>query len=320
MEIRATLLTLFLNSTKHITKNMAKSSDSGGTIFKTGLFAILAGLAFWIFNRSSGTGGDAVDIEKPTTEAPTSPAEVKSEKVPDYLPKSKGGEEVQHTWFTLSYSEDHEQAAWVAYELTRKQLDNKWADRAGMLFRPDPNVRTESATPRDYTGSGYDRGHLCPAADMSFDTTALQETFFMSNISPQAKGFNTGVWREMEELTRDWARKYDRIFVVTGPILSRKGIAQIGFSKVTVPVGFYKAIYAPKQHIAIGFAVPNQKSDKPVMEYAFNLDYVEQLTNIDFFPELMSGSNEAPEKELDKSLWPVNEKRYNMRVQQWNKD
>jgi endonuclease G, mitochondrial len=187
-----------------------------------------------------------------------------------------------------------------------------------MTFMPDPNVRTESATPRDYTGSGYDRGHLCPAADMSFDTNALRETFFMSNISPQAKGFNTGIWREMEELTRDWARKYGRIYVVTGPMLSRPGIAQIGFSKVTVPVGFFKVMYAPKQEIAIGFVVPNQKSDRPVMEYAFHLDYVEKLTGIDFFPELLGGDNESVEKEVDKSQWPVNEKRFTQRVALWN--
>jgi endonuclease G, mitochondrial len=301
---------------------MARKSDAGGTIFKTGLFAILAGLAFWIFNRSSGTTDSPTDpqTQSPTEQAdkkPTPPEDIKAADVPDYLPKFKG-EEVAHTWFTLSYLEDHEQAEWVAYELTRQQLDNNWASRAGMTFMPDPNVRTESATPRDYTGSGYDRGHLCPAADMSFDTNALRETFFMSNISPQAKGFNTGIWREMEELTRDWARKYGRIYVVTGPMLSRPGIAQIGFSKVTVPVGFFKVMYAPKQEIAIGFVVPNQKSDRPVMEYAFHLDYVEKLTGIDFFPELLGGDNESVEKEVDKSQWPVNEKRFTQRVALWN--
>ncbi len=301
---------------------MAKASDTGGTIFKTGLFAILAGLAFWIFNRSSNsTIPDPVP--QPTSQSPTSspgtstPEDIKAADVPDYLPKFKG-EEVQHTWFTVSYLEDHEQAEWVAYELTRKQLDDNFASRAGMTFMPDPNVRTESATPRDYTGSGYDRGHLCPAADMAFDTNALRETFFMSNISPQAKGFNTGIWREMEELTRDWARKFGRIYVVTGPILSRPGIKQIGFSKVTVPVGFFKTIYAPKQEIAIGFAVPNQKSDRPVMEYAFHLDYVEKLTGIDFFPDILGGDKEGPEKEVDKTQWPINEKRFTQRVSLWN--
>ncbi len=286
---------------------MANSSDSGGVIFKTGLFAILAGIAFWIFNRGSGST-DSSDSspnteQRASTNEGTAPEDIKAADVPDYLPKYKG-EEVQHTWFTLSYLEEHEQAEWVAYELTRKQLNQNWADRAGMAFMPDPNVRTESATPRDYTGSGYDRGHLCPAADMSFDTTALRETFYMSNISPQAKGFNTGAWRQMEGLTRDWARKFNRVFVVTGPILSRPGIQQIGFSKVTVPVGFYKVIYAPEKDMAIGFVVPNQKTDRPVMEYAFPVDYVEKMTGIDFFPEILNGKRESVEKELDKSSWP----------------
>ena len=292
---------------KHKTQNLLMAnSDSGGFIFKTGLFAILAGLSFWIFSRSSGdkkpemvetSSTDTKEIPSTTQEAPA--------KTLDWQPKSTTGEVVSHTWYTLSYSEEHEQAEWVAYELTQARLNSNWIDRGGMTFMPDPEVRTESATPRDYTGSGYDRGHLCPAADMAFDSNALRETFYMSNISPQAKGFNTGVWKEMESLTRTWARKYGKLYVVTGPLLSRNGIKQIGFSKVTVPVGFYKVMYAPKQNIAIGFVVPNQKSDKTVMEYSFNIDYIEKLSGLDFFPTLLSGEQEKVESKIDASEWPV---------------
>ncbi|MBK6931745.1 MAG: DNA/RNA non-specific endonuclease [Saprospirales bacterium] len=136
------------------------SSDSGGLIFKTGLFALLAAIAFWIFNQfgskepaagapDTGLPGTTVAIPKPE---PTVPDAI--------LPVSAANTVVRHTYFTISYSEDHEQAEWVAYELTRERLDKNWVERAAS-FRPDPEVRTESATPRDYTGSGYDRGHLC---------------------------------------------------------------------------------------------------------------------------------------------------------------
>jgi endonuclease G, mitochondrial len=301
---------------------MARSSksDSGGIVFKTGIFALLAGIAFWIFNRSSS--GEArpdvvLDTRPSATTKPSTPPEA-APTDPEYLPASTTGEVVRHHYFTLSYHEDHEQAEWVAYELTRQRLDQNWVERTGAIFKPDPLVRTESATPRDYAGSGYDRGHLCPAADMAFDTLAMNETFFMSNMSPQVRGFNAGIWREVEELTRDWARRFGRIYVVTGPMLSRTGVKQIGFSKVTVPVGFYKVLYAPDQHRAIGFVIPNQVSERPVMEYAFDIDYVEKMTGLDFFPKLLSGLNAELEGSLDKSAWPVSQKRYELRVREWN--
>lgn len=297
---------------------MAKSSfGSGGMLFKTGIFALIAAVGFWFFSRSSA-GKSENDPSKAGTEQTTDDIKVQSSTTPNFIPAASSGELVSHTYFTLSYSEEHEQAEWVAYELTRQRLNSNWADRGGMTFKPDPAVKTESATPRDYSGTGYDRGHLCAAADMSFDTLALSETFFMSNISPQDRGFNKGIWREMEELVRDWARKYGRLYVVTGPMLSRQGIKQIGFSKVTVPVGFYKVVYAPDADIAIGFIVPNQVSARPVMEYAFHLDYIEQLTSIDFFPEILKGANEKVEASIDKSKWPVSESRFEKRVTQWN--
>ncbi len=295
------------------------SSDSGGFIFKTGLFAVLAGLAFWIFNQFSGEKPDTPDPAGPTTEYPQTPAPAApAPTVNDLiLPASTTGEIVRHTYYTLSYAEDHEQAEWVAYELTRDRLDKNWVERA-TSFRPDPDVRTESATPRDYSGSGYDRGHLCPAADMAFDTLAMNETFFMSNMSPQLRGFNGGVWRELEECTRDWARKFQKLYVVTGPVLSRPGKEQIGFSKVTVPAGYYKVLLAPEQHRAIAFVLTHEVSTKPIMEFAGTIDQVEKLTGIDFFPNLLKGLDEELEGSLDKSAWPVNQRRYEQRVKEWN--
>lgn len=293
------------------------SSDSGGFIFKTGLFAILAGLAFWIFNQFSGRHpANSEPVADPAAQ-PASVFRPQPTVADAILPTSTTGEIVRHTYYTLSYSEDHEQAEWVAYELTRERLNENWVDR-GTNFRPDPDVRTESATPRDYTGSGYDRGHLCPAADMAFDTLAMSETFFMSNMSPQVKGFNGGIWRELEECTRDWARQFKHLYVVTGPVLSRPGKGQIGFSKVTVPAAYFKVLLAPDQHRAIAFVLPNEMSTRPVMDYAGTIDQVEKLTGLDFFPQVLKGMDEELEASLDKDAWPVNAKRYEKRVQEWN--
>lgn len=292
-------------------------------MFKTGIFALLAGVAFWLFNQFSGKKTpDVVEnqpqieipAEKPKTEIP-----VQQTQVPEnILPASTTGEVVRHTYFALSYDEDHEQAEWVVYEITRERLNENWAARPN-TFRPDPDVRTESATPRDYNGSGYDKGHLCAAADMAFNEKAIDETFLMSNMSPQKPGFNAGVWRELEECTRDWARKFKRIYVATGPVLTQTPLGSIGFSKVTVPGAYYKVLYAPEQHKAIAFVMPNELSSKPVMDYAISIDKVEQLTGLDFFPNLLKGMDEEIEASLDKDAWPVDRQRYQERVQEWNK-
>jgi endonuclease G, mitochondrial len=300
----------------------SSSSNSGGFVFKTGLFALLAGIAYWIFNRSSGSTpvSPPPNDNTPTrTEQPRNLPKPEADRaIPAFVPSpSSKGELVSHTYYTLSYNEDHEQAEWVAYELTRDMLDANWAERPG-AFRPDPAVRTESATPRDYNASGYDRGHLCPAADMAFDTLAMGESFFMSNISPQEPAFNGGIWRELEELTRDWARRFKTLYIVTGPVLTRKPLGQIGFSKVTVPSAYYKVLLAPDQQKAIAFVLPNAASERPVMDYAFDIDYVEEMTGLDFFPKLLKGLDTELEGSLDKAAWPINERRYEQRVKQWN--
>ncbi len=295
---------------------------SDGFLFKTGLFAALAGLAYFLFNQFGGKKANEPMDEKPPIEIPdkrpeaTSVSEDSTFVSLEMLPASKA-ETVLHTWFALGYNEDHEQAEWVAYELSRARLDENWAERPN-TFRPDPNVRTESATPRDYSSSGYDKGHLCPAADMAFDTRAIDETFYMSNISPQRPPFNMGIWRELEELTRDWARKFKRLYVVTGPVLTQTNLGQIGFSKVTVPGSFYKVLVAPDQQRAIAFVLPNQVSEKPVMDYALTIDEVEAATGINFFPKLLGGLGEELEASLDKDAWPINRNRYEQRVKQWN--
>ena len=100
--------------------------------------------------------------------------------------------------YSLCYRETYEQAEWSAYCLTSNQLV-KNADRTND-FRPDNRISTQSASLADYKGSGYDRGHLTPAADMSFSEQAMSETFYMSNMSPQEPQFNRGIWELMSNV------------------------------------------------------------------------------------------------------------------------
>lgn len=311
---------------------MAKrNDDSGGFLFKTGAFALLAGLAYWLFStfgaQKSAETTETAPPEKNKTEQSAEPAPPKNSDPTtntelkyseNWLPSSTTGEVVRHKYFALSYAEDHEQAEWVAWELTRDRLNNMVFER-GNTFLPDPAVRTESATPRDYSGSGFDKGHLCPAADMGFESQAMDETFLMSNISPQRRGFNAGIWRELEELTRDWARRFGHLYIIAGAVLPAGASEQIGFSKVSVPLYFYRILLTEKGGRAIAFILPNEASDRPVMDFATTIDRVEKSTGIDFFQKYLTALDEELEGSLDKSAWKIDEKRFKQRVEEWNK-
>lgn len=214
---------------------------------------------------------------------------------------------ISHTGFSLTYNESHEQANWVAYELTREKTV-KVAERTDK-FLSDPKVTTGTAVNQDYTKSGYDKGHLAPAADMSWSEIAMNESFYFSNISPQLPGFNRGIWKRLEELVRTWAVENDAIYIVTGPVLS-EGLQSIGTNKVSIPDYFYKVIldYSAPDIKGIGFIFPHASSNEPLFNYAVSIDSIELLTGIDFFPSLPDSHEILIEKTLCIPCWTWNNK------------
>ncbi len=212
-------------------------------------------------------------------------SEVKSDTNEYFLPTSTTGQVIHHDGYSLSYHEAHEQAEWVAYELKRAHLSNTNFKRP--YFEIDKAVRTGAAHWRNYKNSGYDRGHLCPAADRKYSQEAHDETFLTSNISPQIPEFNAGIWNTLEQKVRYWARKYDGVFVVTGGILT-KDLNGIGKEEVSVPDYFYKVLIdrnsGPTKMIA--FLIPHRNSDRPLYEFVVSVDTIESLTGIDFFAAL----------------------------------
>ena len=198
-------------------------------------------------------------------------------------PQSTTNQVVDHTYYRLSYAEKHEQAEWVAYWLTPLMIEGK-AKRKND-FREDPFITTGSASLADYKGSGFDRGHLAPAADFKFDTRAMSESFYMSNMSPQRPSFNRGVWKRLEERVREWASENDSIFIVTGGVLTGNLYA-IGENESTVPDLYYKIVFYPDKLKATAFILPNDKVVEPLEYFMVTVDSVESITGIDFFPEL----------------------------------
>ena len=219
--------------------------------------------------------------------------------------------------YALCYRESYEEAEWSAYCLSDFQLV-KNAERSND-FRPDPEIATGSAQLSDYRKSGFDRGHLTPAADMSFSREAMSETFFMSNMTPQAPQFNRGIWKDLEAQVRFWVEKYGRAYVVSGPVLEKapSEYKSIGENQVAVPEYFYKVILVPLYQddadrsspddsaslMAIGFVIPNQKCEEDFWHYAVSVDEVEGLTNLDFYSLLDDDIENSAEASYSADKW-----------------
>ncbi len=233
---------------------------------------------------------------------------------------SSNGEVVRHHFYTLSYIEKYEQAEWVCYALTKEELRQPNVPRSDW-FNPDPLISTKSASHSDYKGSGYTRGHLVPAGDMSFDQMAMEETFYMSNMSPQLRGFNNGIWRELEEQTRDWTYQNNEVMIVSGPIVNTNPKF---FKKkhIAIPTAFYKIIVDTSQPEikAIAFIIPHEVSTKPLSSYAVSVDHVEEMTGINFFKKYNVPSIEKIESSFNINKWPISEARFRLRVEKWNNE
>ena len=214
----------------------------------------------------------------------------------------KTDEIVRHTAYTLDFSDKDKEAKWVAYRLTKDHVGGK--EPRTNNFRADPEVPTGSATPQDYTRSGYDRGHLAPAGDMNWSEQTVSESFFMSNMTPQKPGFNRGIWKHLEDRIRKWAVEDDTLYVVTGPIL-REGLSTIGTDNVSVPEYFFKVVldYTAKDKKAIGFVMRNESSKMPLGSFAVTVDSVETLTGIEFFPALPDSIGEKIEGKIELGKW-----------------
>lgn len=222
--------------------------------------------------------------------------------LPIAWPNCNDSRVIRHRGYDLCYEESAEQALWVAYQLTGSETIriHKRTNR----FIEDPLIKTGSAGDRDYKGSGYDRGHLAPAADMGWSQQTMEESFYYSNISPQVPAFNRGIWKRLEEQVRSWAVSLDTIYVVTGPVLKGK-MTYIGPEKVAVPSYYYKAILTLKEKDtkAIGFIMANQSGTGSLEQYAVSIDSLEKFTGLDFFGSLNNSLESTIESNLCVACW-----------------
>lgn len=210
---------------------------------------------------------------------------------------------IRHSGYTVSYNKDLRIPNWVSYELTRHESKGK--EKRNDRFIADPLVKGVSATNEDYSRSGYDKGHMAPAADMKWSTTAMKESFYFSNICPQHPQLNRRGWKKLEEKIRDWAAADSAIIIICGPVI-KKQAKTIGKNKVVVPQQFFKVVLSPfvKPMRAIGFLFNNEQSVDPLSAYVVTIDSIERLTNMDFFAPLPDDIENKIEAKSNYFEWP----------------
>lgn len=210
---------------------------------------------------------------------------------------------IRHIGYIVSYNKDLKLPNWVSYELTRAETQGK--EKRGDRFIADPLVAGPIATNADYTRSGYDKGHMAPAADMKWSPQAMEESFYFSNMCPQHPQLNRRGWKKLEEKIRDWAIADSAIIIICGPIITKQP-QTIGRNKVVVPQQFFKVVLSPfvKPMRAIGFLFNNRQAVEPLSTYAVTVDSIERLTNMDFFAPLPDEIEDKIEAEANYFQWP----------------
>ena len=210
----------------------------------------------------------------------------------------KQGQVIHRTGYTLAYDAKTRTPQWVAWELTKKETQG--TEERSNDFQPDPDVKGAQVVTKDYTPSGYDRGHMAPAADMKWSKKAMKESFYMSNICPQDHNLNTSDWGELENKSRQWARRFGKVYIVCGPIYNGKRNEYIGDHRVKVPDAFFKVVLIneKKKQCAMGFYFENEAGERKLQEYLVPVDHIEQLTGMDFFSALPDNLEDHLEAEI----------------------
>ncbi|MBR5674173.1 MAG: DNA/RNA non-specific endonuclease [Muribaculaceae bacterium] len=203
--------------------------------------------------------------------------------------------------FDVHFNSSRGIANCAAYELVVNEL-NGTRERSGE-FMPDPGVKG-CPTLADYAGSGMDRGHLVPAADLKWNEEAMRQSFLLTNVCPMHKALNEGGWTKLEEKVREWTARDSVLLVFTGPVVS-EGDTTLASGRVTVPNAYYKVIMAPcvRPRRAIAFIYPNGHSGGRLLQYAVSVDEVERRTGLDFFPTLPDEEQQRLESVLNLDAW-----------------
>lgn len=273
---------------------------------KRGLVYLLAiaAVAGWRYFKNSDTDTHA-DTARPGTSISVneSAESIDAKGLLDVkLPAGTPSQIKHYTGFSLSFNSRNHTPNYVAWELLPHETEGSQPRYNKFWTDSDIDGCPETS---DYTRSGYDRGHMCPAADQKWSEQAMVDCFALSNITPQDHALNSGAWSTLEKKERLWARSSDGLVIVAGPIYTESDKATIGASRVRVPSAFFKALLAPRANPprAIAFVYPNMHSPGNMANYAMSIDQLEQLTSFDLFAALPDSIEQNVESTYNFNQW-----------------
>lgn len=214
--------------------------------------------------------------------------------------------------YICSYNKEIRCANWSAWYLSKEHADGPYKRKE--LKIPGNYIEDESSLEgrqllSDWDGViNYDHGHLCPSGDNKWDREAMRQTFYLSNMCVQNSLLNQGPWERLESTCREWAKKFQSLYIVSGPVFKTKPIKKIGVG-LSIPDQFFKVVLCidsdePK---AIGFIYDNSNpNDGDRLEYhALTIDEVEKITGYDFFSALPDELENKIESNCSLKDWKV---------------
>ncbi len=208
-----------------------------------------------------------------------------AQKADILLPSPMAREQIiHHNAFSLSYNTSYLMPSWVAYKVTKSQVNR--TDKIKAKYVPDPAITTRSASKKDYKDGGYLMAQFVNYLDVKQIPGAVEETFYLSNIAPMKLAYYNHIWLKTEELIRLWTAENEGLYIVCGPILTDSPFPTMGNNNVSIPKRYYKVIYDPFNQKAIGFIFKNGMSSGKLTSYTVTVDEIEKETGIDLFPTL----------------------------------
>lgn len=240
-------------------------------------------------------------------------------------PAGATGEHLLHLQeYLIWHDDDLRLPLWVSYKLTRANL-NTQRERLE-CFRRDPRLSTnECGTCDDYDEPRFDRGHMIPNSDLERSESAMLNSYFFSNMTPQHPNFNRGIWQRLEGMVRDWVRKRGTLTVITGAVFDKDDNQArdadsaadrvTPLNRVAIPTHYYKIIV--KKNFsgpeAIAILLPHNNDKQPngqyrayLTDHITTIDQIEAMTGIDFCPTLSAAKETSLESHAAASLWPTN--------------
>jgi len=279
---------------------------------KNKLFSIILLLSgLQVFSSPQIIAEDQIDTIRTSSVLDTVRLLVNSDSVGSveyFLPSAINNEiRINRRGYSISYNCDFNIANWVAYELSAEETNSKVKRKNN--FKPDPLLDSCQVVPGDYARSGFDKGHLAPSADMCWSFQAMEESFYMTNMAPQKPRFNRGIWKRLEDQTRDWAVENNSVYIVTGPVL-RNGLPTIGKNHVSVPEYFFRVIMdiSEPELKGIAFLMANKRLTGDLTDFAVSIDSVETLTGLDLFYTLPDEVETTLEHSFNPANWLWNGK------------